>query len=73
MVDVRGTLPHDALVKSPRRVVNQRGDLLEVLRSDDPEFPSVGQAYLTTTFPGVVRAWYRPADADRIPFRWTAI
>ena len=61
MIDIRGELPKGALVKPLRRVVNERGDLLEVQREDDPEHPGFGQAYLTTTFPGVIRAWYRHA------------
>jgi dTDP-4-dehydrorhamnose 3,5-epimerase len=44
-----------------KRVVNARGYLQEVQRSDDPHFPGFGQAYITCTLPGVVKAWYRHA------------
>jgi dTDP-4-dehydrorhamnose 3,5-epimerase len=48
-------------VVSLARVVNERGHLLEVQRNDDDHFPGFGQAYITCTLPGVVKAWYRHA------------
>jgi dTDP-4-dehydrorhamnose 3,5-epimerase len=38
---------------------NARGRLMEVQRADDAIFPGFGQAYITSTYPGVVKAWYR--------------
>ncbi len=52
---------HEARVVPLKRVTNDRGHLLEVQRSDDAHFPGFGQAYLTSTHPGVVKAWYRHA------------
>lgn len=43
---------------------DDRGRLFEVLRSDDPEFGGFGQAYITTTYPGVVKAWHRHQAQD---------
>jgi dTDP-4-dehydrorhamnose 3,5-epimerase len=40
-------------------VANERGWLLEVQRRDDAIFPGFGQTYLTSTYPGIVKAWYR--------------
>lgn len=37
---------------------DERGRLAELLRSDWPEFKKFGQAYLTTAYPGVVKAWH---------------
>ncbi len=34
---------------------DERGVLTEILRSDDAEFASFGQAYMTTTYPAVVK------------------
>ena len=31
---------------------------MEVMRSDDDIFQKFGQAYITTTYPGVVKAWH---------------
>ena len=42
-----------------RKVVNERGHLLEIQRSDDELCPGIAQAYTTCTLPGVVKAWYR--------------
>ena len=38
---------------------DQRGRLFEILRQDDPEFMRFGQVYVTTAFPGIVKAWHR--------------
>lgn len=42
-----------------KKVVNDRGHLMEVQRDDDQHYPGFGQAYVTATKPGVVKAWYR--------------
>jgi dTDP-4-dehydrorhamnose 3,5-epimerase len=47
------------VVKPLKRVVNDRGWLLEVQRHDDPEFAGFGQTYVTATKPGIIKAWYR--------------
>jgi dTDP-4-dehydrorhamnose 3,5-epimerase len=55
-VRVRPLVPH----------VDARGSLVEVFRSDWPEFGGFGQALLTVNLPGVVRAWHwhrRQTDA----------
>jgi len=44
--------------KALRCIPDERGRLTEVLRSDEPIFKKFGQAYLTTTYPGVVKAWH---------------
>jgi dTDP-4-dehydrorhamnose 3,5-epimerase len=38
--------------------VDERGRLMEILRADDELFSKFGQAYMTTTNPGVVKAWH---------------
>jgi dTDP-4-dehydrorhamnose 3,5-epimerase len=42
-----------------KKVVNDRGHLMEVQRNDDEHFTGFGQAYVTCTLPGVIKAWYR--------------
>lgn len=37
---------------------DERGRLMEILRSDDALFQKFGQAYLTTAYPGAVKAWH---------------
>ena len=47
------------LVVPLKKIVNERGHLMEVQRNDDRHYPGFGQAYVTATSPGVVKAWYR--------------
>jgi dTDP-4-dehydrorhamnose 3,5-epimerase len=44
--------------KMLRVVPDERGRLMEMLRSDDGLFLKFGQAYMTTAYPGVVKAWH---------------
>jgi len=37
---------------------DERGNLFEVLRADEPLFKQFGQVYVTTAYPGVVKAWH---------------
>lgn len=39
-------------------VRDERGKLMEILRSDDEIFERFGQVYITTAKPGVVKAWH---------------
>ncbi len=45
-------------VKELKPIPDDRGMLMEMLRSDDPDFQRFGQVYLTTVYPGVVKAWH---------------
>lgn len=45
-------------VKKLKIIPDDRGRLMEILRSDDPEFINFGQVYMTTALPGVVKAWH---------------
>lgn len=45
--------------KKLRLIPDERGWLMEILRSDDAEFfTKFGQVYVSTTYPGVVKAWH---------------
>jgi dTDP-4-dehydrorhamnose 3,5-epimerase len=46
------------VVKKLNRICDERGYLMEILRSDDEFFQKFGQAYLTCCYPGVVKAWH---------------
>jgi dTDP-4-dehydrorhamnose 3,5-epimerase len=46
-------------VISLKTITNEKGALLEVQRNDDIDYPGFGQIYITTTNPGVIKAWYR--------------
>jgi dTDP-4-dehydrorhamnose 3,5-epimerase len=49
---------HDVRVKPLRVIPDERGRLMEILRRDEPLFEGFGQVYLTTTYPGVIKAWH---------------
>lgn len=38
--------------------VDERGFLFEILRCDDDIFRQFGQVYITTCYPGVIKAWH---------------
>jgi dTDP-4-dehydrorhamnose 3,5-epimerase len=45
--------------KALRVIPDDRGWLMEILRADDAEFfTKFGQAYISATYPGVVKAWH---------------
>ena len=48
----------DAQVKKLKLVPDERGRLMEILRSDEEIFQNFGQVYMTTAYPGVVKAWH---------------
>lgn len=45
-------------VKDLAVIPDERGRLMEILRSDDEGFERFGQVYVSTTYPGVVKAWH---------------
>jgi dTDP-4-dehydrorhamnose 3,5-epimerase len=45
-------------IKQLKIINDQRGRLMEILRSDDALFEKFGQCYFTTAYPGVVKAWH---------------
>ena len=56
----------DGVVTKKLRVIpDERGRLMEILRCDDECFEKFGQVYITTTYPGIVKAWhYHKKQAD---------
>jgi dTDP-4-dehydrorhamnose 3,5-epimerase len=55
------------IIKKLRVIPDQRGRVMEILRRDDDLFQKFGQVYMTTTYPGVVKAWHKhEKQADHI-------
>ncbi len=48
----------DVRTKPLKVIPDERGRLMEALRSDDELFIKFGQAYITTAYPGVVKGWH---------------
>jgi dTDP-4-dehydrorhamnose 3,5-epimerase len=49
---------HDVKTKRLKVIPDDRGRLMEMLRADDDLYEAFGQVYLSTTYPGVVKAWH---------------
>lgn len=47
------------IIKNLKPILDERGYLQECLRSDWPMFKKFGQAYITTAFPNIVKAWHK--------------
>lgn len=48
----------DVKIKQLRVMCDERGALMEMLRNDDELFKGFGQVYMTSAYPGVVKAWH---------------
>ena len=46
------------IIKDLKVIPDERGLLMEMWRSDDPDFERFGQCYVTMVYPGVVKAWH---------------
>ena len=46
------------VVKNLKLITDERGWLMEILRSDWEFFEKFGQAYITTAYPKIVKAWH---------------
>lgn len=46
------------VVKSLRRIPDERGFIMHMLRADDSEFEQFGEIYFSTAYPGVIKAWH---------------
>ncbi|MEO0087660.1 MAG: dTDP-4-dehydrorhamnose 3,5-epimerase family protein [candidate division WOR-3 bacterium] len=45
-------------IKKLRLIPDERGFVLEILRSDDNLFMKFGQVYISVAYPGIVKAWH---------------
>ena len=41
-----------------RRIPDERGTVMHMLRADDPHFERFGEIYFSTVHPGVVKGWH---------------
>ena len=48
----------DVKIKKLKIIPDDRGRLMEILRSDDEMFIKFGQVYMTTASPGIVKGWH---------------
>jgi dTDP-4-dehydrorhamnose 3,5-epimerase len=45
-------------IKKLKVIPDERGRLMEILRSDEDIYEKFGQIYVTVAYPGVVKAWH---------------
>ena len=49
----------DGVIIAPRRqIVDERGKIVHMLRTDDPEFTRFGEVYFSFANPGAIKAWH---------------
>lgn len=54
-------------IKKLKVIPDERGRLMEIFRNDDENFEKFGQVYMTTNYPGVVKAWhYHKIQTDNV-------
>jgi dTDP-4-dehydrorhamnose 3,5-epimerase len=59
VVKTQSPLIHGVRTKALRRIPDERGWLMEILRADDADlYERFGQVYASATYPGVVKAWH---------------
>ncbi len=46
------------VIKSMRRIPDDRGKILHIMKSSDSEFSKFGEVYCSTVYPGVVKGWH---------------
>ena len=45
-------------VKALRKIADERGSVMRMLRVDDPEFERFGEIYFSTVYPGAIKGWH---------------
>jgi dTDP-4-dehydrorhamnose 3,5-epimerase len=49
---------HDVQITPLRRIPDERGAVLHMLREDSPVFERFGEIYFSTIYPGVIKGWH---------------
>ena len=45
-------------VRPLRRIPDERGTVMHMLRADAPHFERFGEIYFSTVYPGIIKAWH---------------
>jgi dTDP-4-dehydrorhamnose 3,5-epimerase len=45
-------------IKPLRKICDERGMIMHMLRSDDDEFKQFGEIYFSAVYPGAIKAWH---------------
>lgn len=49
---------HGVNIKPLKKISDERGVIMHMLRSDDEEFKKFGEIYFSIVYPGVVKGWH---------------
>lgn len=49
---------HGVKIKPLRKICDERGMIMHMLRCDDPDFEKFGEIYFSTAYPGVIKGWH---------------
>jgi dTDP-4-dehydrorhamnose 3,5-epimerase len=50
------------LVVPLKRIPDERGTVMHMLKATDPHFTGFGEIYFSTIYPGVVKGWHKHAE-----------
>lgn len=45
-------------IRPLRKIPDERGTIMHIMKATDPEFKEFGEVYVSTVYPGVVKAWH---------------
>ena len=46
------------LIKPLKKIPDERGAVMHMMRNDDPNFEKFGEIYFSTVYPGVIKGWH---------------
>jgi dTDP-4-dehydrorhamnose 3,5-epimerase len=46
------------LIKPLKKIPDERGTIMHMLRCDSPEFEKFGEIYFSTVYPGAIKGWH---------------
>ena len=46
------------IIKPLRKIADERGTIMHMLKKTDPEFEEFGEIYFSTVYPGAIKGWH---------------
>lgn len=48
----------DVIIKKMKKIPDDRGKILHIMKSSDSEYDKFGEVYCSTIYPGIVKGWH---------------
>ena len=48
----------DIIITKLKKIPDERGEIMHMLKSSDPTFSKFGEIYFATAYPGVIKGWH---------------